>query len=103
WVWLAVYFTVPPLLSVIWLLQALTRGGKAPREAPLRWPLRIALILLAAAMLILGLAQTLAPWLSKPPWPWTLTPVDSLYGLTDKATMETYVGVWFLSWAVLAI
>jgi hypothetical protein len=61
------------------------------------------MVLLSVAMIGFGLTLIVAPHWASPLWPWTLASSHDIYGSSDGATMETYVGVWLLSWGALMI
>jgi hypothetical protein len=85
WTWMAVYVSVPILLAVLWAIQLRLPGGDPPRRAPTSGGVRLAIYLLAAGMLILGVALFVAPLGAGVLWPWELTP------LTGRA-----VGAWLI-------
>lgn len=85
WTWMAVYVSVPILLAVLWAIQLRLPGGDPPRRAPMSGGVRLAIYLLAAGMLILGVALFVAPLGAGVLWPWELTP------LTGRA-----VGAWLI-------
>jgi hypothetical protein len=91
WTWMAVYVSVPVLLAVLWAIQLRLPGGDPPRRAPMSGGVRLAIYLLAAGMLILGVALFVAPLGAGVLWPWELTP------LTGRA-----VGAWLIGLSVAA-
>jgi hypothetical protein len=89
WTWMAVYVSVPVLLAVLWVVQLRLPGGDPPRRAPMSGGVRLAIFLLAAGMLTVGVALFVTPL--GVPWPWELTP------LTGRA-----VGAWLIGLGVAA-
>ena len=73
------------MLAVLWAIQLRLPGGDPPRRAPMSGGVRLAIYLLAAGMLILGVALFVAPLGAGVLWPWELTP------LTGRA-----VGAWLI-------
>ncbi len=103
WVWIIVYFVVPPVLGFLWFKQCITPGSEPPREAPLPPTLRSISLLLSMAAIGFGLALTIAPHWASPLWPWPLGSSDTMYGSGDAGTMEAYVGVWVLAWGAVML
>jgi hypothetical protein len=97
--WIAVYFLVPPILGGIWLRQARVPGGDRPRERRLPGWMRGYYFALGAGLLVLGVVQWAAP--ESAPWPWDLNPSDSTYA--GLARMESYLAVWMLGFATVAV
>jgi hypothetical protein len=89
WTWMAVYVSVPILLAALWVVQLRLPGGDPPRRAPMSGGVRLAIFLLAAGMLTVGVALFVTPL--GVPWPWELTP------LTGRA-----VGAWLIGLGVAA-
>lgn len=98
WVWIIVYFGVPPVLAFAWWRQCAASGSEPPREAPLPSKMRSITVFLGVAIVGFGLALIVAPHWASPLWPWSLTVSDSIYGSSDAGAMEAYVGVWLLAW-----
>jgi hypothetical protein len=88
---MAVYVSVPILLAVLWAIQLRLPGADPPRRAPMSGGVRLAIYLLAAGMLILGVALFVAPLGAGVLRPWELTP------LTGRA-----VGAWLIGLSVAA-
>ena len=91
WTWIAVYVSVPILLAALWAIQLRLPGGDPPRRAPMSGGVRLAIYLLAAGMLAVGMALFFAPLGAGVLWPWELTP------LTGRA-----VGAWLIGLGVAA-
>jgi hypothetical protein len=91
WTWMAVYVSVPILLAVLWAAQRRLPGGDPPGHAPISGGLRLVIYLLAAGMLVVGLALFAVPAGAGVLWPWELTP------LTGRA-----VGAWLIGLGVAA-
>ena len=91
WTWMAVYVSVPILLAALWAIQLRLPGGDPPRSTPMSGVVRLAVYLLAAAMLVVGVALFVAPSSAIILWPWELTP------LTGRA-----VGAWLIGLGVAA-
>jgi hypothetical protein len=89
WTWMAVYVGVPILLAVLWIVQMRLPGGDPLGHAPMSGGLRLAIYLLAAGMLVVGVVLFVAPLGVL--WPWELTP------LTGRA-----VGAWLIGLGVAA-
>lgn len=85
WVWLLIYVLVPPSLIILTWQQLRLPGIDPPREAPMHRWLRLALIIQAAILLVLGMALFLFP--TAIPWPWTLSP------LTGRAVAAWLIGI----------
>jgi len=98
WVWIIVYFGVPPVLALVWWQQCATSGSEPPREAPLPRTMRSITVLLGVTMIGFGLALIVAPRSASPLWPWSLTFSDNTYGSSGAGAMEAYVGIWLLAW-----
>ena len=92
WVWIAVYATVPPAMSVLLVRQLRTRGGDPPRELPLTTWLRVVLAIQALVLVALGIALLLAPLTTSRLWPWKLT------ALTGRA-----IGAWLTGLGVAQV
>jgi hypothetical protein len=98
WTWMAVYVSVPILLAVLWAVQVRLPGGDPPGRAPMSGGIRLAIYLLAAGMLVVGVALFVAPL--GVPWPWELTPLTGravgawLIGLGVAATNMAWEGDW---------
>jgi hypothetical protein len=91
WTWMAVYVSVPILLAVLWAIQIRLPGGDPLRRTPISGLVRLAIYLLAAGMLTVGVALFVAPLGTGVLWPWELTP------LTGRA-----VGAWLIGLGVAA-
>jgi hypothetical protein len=78
WFWLTVYIGVTPLLVFLVIRQA-RQPAPEPRRGgiPLTPPVRLALALQGAVMLLLGAALFIAPADADALWPWTLTPLTA--------------------------
>jgi hypothetical protein len=83
WLWIVVYVTVPPWMTVLLIGQRRARAAAVDAGAdngagpPLpRW-LAAALGVQAAVLAGVGVALLVAPTLSGSLWPWTLTPLVS--------------------------
>lgn len=91
WAWLIVYAIVPPLMSVLLVLQLRAPGGDPPRQTSLPVWVRGILAVHAVIMIPLGLVLLIAPQAVLGIWPWALTP------LTGRA-----IGAWSLALGVAA-
>jgi hypothetical protein len=91
WVWLAVYASVPLIMSVLLVLQLRQPGDDPPRALPLPAWMRIILSLNATVMILLGIGLLVAPNAIAPIWPWPLTE------LTGRA-----VGAWLIGLGIAA-
>lgn len=91
WFWLAVYALVPVIMTALLIQQIRVPGGDLPREAPMPAWMRLALIIIAAVLLLLGIALLAAPGGVAPLWPWPLTP------LTGRA-----IGAWLIGLGIAA-
>jgi hypothetical protein len=92
WVWTAIYVGVPPVMSVLLVLQLRAPGGDPPRVAPLETWVRVVLVAQGAVMLILGIGLFLAPTVFASMWPWQLTP------LTGRA-----IGAWLVGLGIATL
>ncbi len=102
WVWLIVYFGVPPILGCVWWWQARQPGEDGPREAPLPAPLHTSMLVVGGLMLSFGLTLLVAPAWAAAAWPWNLSPDFEGYSAGASA-MEKYVGVWLLAWGTVML
>ena len=102
WVWLVVYFGVPPILGYVWWRQARQPGDDGPRQAPLPAALRTSMLVVGALTLPFGIALLVAPSWAAAAWPWNLSPDLEGYGAGTSA-MEQYVGVWLLAWGTVML
>jgi hypothetical protein len=75
WFWLIVYIVVPLALPVLMVLQERAPGADPPDRFPVPTALRIALGLVAAVLLVVGIAIFAVPSLATTLWPWPLTPL----------------------------
>jgi hypothetical protein len=91
WVWLAVYASVPVIMSILLIRQLKVPGADLPRQARLPNWARIVLMIDATIMLVMGVALFVAPLVMAPLWPWELT------ALTGRA-----IGAWLLGLGVAA-
>lgn len=92
WVWLAIYAFVPPILLILWILQARTQGEDPPIQMPMPNWVRAVFIVQAIIMIPLGIAFTLIPTTVTPViWPWTLS------ALTGRA-----IGAWLIGIGIAA-
>ncbi len=86
WVWIFLYAVVPPLLLALLIWQERQPGEDEPRRAPLPSWGRLALVVSALVLLLVGGLLFVAPAAMAPLWPWDLTP------LTSRA-----VGTWLFA------
>jgi hypothetical protein len=91
WFWLAVYASVPVIMTALLVPQRRAPGIDPPRTAPMPSWLRAALLVIAALLLALGLALLLVPTATMAAWPWQLTP------LTARA-----IGAWLIGLGIAA-
>lgn len=92
WAWLVAYIALP-LAGVAAVLNQRRAPGNdpAPADRLPRW-LRVAVVLVAAGLLVLGVALLVSPVPTARFWPWTLTPL----------TART-VAAWLVILAVVAV
>jgi hypothetical protein len=90
WFWLGVYVAVPIVMAVLWLAQSRVPGEDPLRTTPLSGWLRVALGLMSAAFVLMGIALFIAPSTVSSVWPWPLTP------LTGRA-----MGAWLVGWGIV--
>jgi hypothetical protein len=74
WFWLAVYVFVPVAMLVALFRQERAPGDDPAPEHPVPLPLRVALGLESAVLLVVGLMLFIDPEMAPRVWPWTLTP-----------------------------
>jgi hypothetical protein len=86
WTWLVLYGVLGPALLVALWMQWRTQGTEPPVQMPLPGTLRVALRLLGAVMLSIGVALFVAPGTAETIWAWPLSPLTS-----------RMVGSWFAS------
>ena len=91
WFWLVVYVVVPLALPVLVVLQERAPGADPADRAPLPLPLRAALGVEAAVLLVVGVALFAAPATAATLWPWPLTP------LVARVT-----GAWLIAFGLVA-
>jgi hypothetical protein len=91
WFWLAVYASVPVIMTALLLHQLRAPGVDPPREMAMPDWMRLLLLGIAALLLVLGLALLAVPEAVAPLWPWPLT------ALTGRA-----VGAWLIGLGVAA-
>lgn len=77
-IWALLYFTVPPVLPVLWYRnQRLAAGADVEREGELPRVIRWAFGALGAVLTVAAALLLLAPELMIATWPWTLTPLTA--------------------------
>jgi len=91
WVWLAVYASVPVIMTILLVAQLRQPGRDPARQTPLPVWVRLVLSFQALIMVTLGTALFLVPLDVASIWPWTLT------ALTGRA-----VGAWLLGIGIAA-
>jgi hypothetical protein len=91
WFWLAVYALVPAIMTALLLRQLREPGGDPPRAAPMPAWMLTTLIVIAAVLLLLGVALFAAPTAVGALWPWALT------ALTGRA-----IAAWLLGLGIAA-
>lgn len=74
WFWLAVYVVLPVAMLVALVLQERTPGADPPDRHPVPVPLRAALGVESAVLLVAGAPLYLVPASASTAWPWDLTP-----------------------------
>ena len=77
WFWLGVYVVVPVLLLVTLVPQERVRGVDPPTRNPVPVPLRAALAVESAVLLVVGVVLYAAPSTAPMLWPWPLTPLTA--------------------------
>ena len=77
WFWLGVYVVVPVLLLAALVPQQRVRGVDPPTRNPVPAPLRAALALESAVLLVVGVFLFAAPSTAPTLWPWPLTPLTA--------------------------
>jgi hypothetical protein len=77
WFWLTVYVLIPPAMLVSVVLQERAPGHDPLPGHPVPIPLRTALGLESAALLVAGIALAAAPSTARTLWPWPLTPLTA--------------------------
>jgi len=93
WLWLAIYAVVPVTMVLLWWRQQREPGSDLLRTHPLPASLRVAIGVVAAGLLALGVALLVAPVAAGAAfWPWDLTP------LTGRA-----VGAWLVGLGVAGV
>ena len=92
WAWLFVYAVVPPVMIFLLFRQVRTGGADPQRASGLSGWFRWLLIVHAGMLIPLGIGLLVAPTVTSPLWPWTLTP------LTGRA-----IGAWLLGLGIAAV
>jgi uncharacterized protein YhhL (DUF1145 family) len=87
WGWLAVYVLVPIVLAALIVAELRLPGGNPPPVRPMPRPLRWTTGILAAVLVVVGLALLVALGATADRWPWTLT------DLTAQALSAWFVGI----------
>jgi hypothetical protein len=77
WFWLAVYVLVPLAMCLSLWSQERAPGGDPPMRHPVPRPLRAALAVESAVLLVVGLLLLVAPGTYTALWPWQLTPLTA--------------------------
>jgi len=75
WVWFLIYFFVPPVLLVAWVVQSRLQGAHVRGQDPLPVWMRGGYAVLAAFALLSGISLFLSPASTAAVWPWTVTPL----------------------------
>jgi hypothetical protein len=92
--WAALYFTTPFLVVAAWLRNRGIEGSPTDSEDPsVPGPVRLALAVVGAVVLAVGVLLFAAPGLAMGAWPWALTPltarvVGSLFVLGGLAQLS---------------
>jgi hypothetical protein len=77
WFWLGVYVLIPPAMLVsVWLQERAPGVDPRPTD-PVPVPLRAALAVESAVLLVVGVALWVAPSSATTLWPWALTPLTA--------------------------
>jgi hypothetical protein len=74
WFWLAVYVLIPVAMAVLLVRQERTPGEDPPARHPVPVPLRVALAVESAALLVAGALIYLDPTTAAWVWPWEMLP-----------------------------
>lgn len=77
WFWTAVYVVVPVAMVVLLARQERAPGADPPPRCPVSRPLRAALAVESAVLLLTGVALFLLPSSADTLWPWALTPLTA--------------------------
>jgi hypothetical protein len=91
WFWLAVYGSVPVIMTALLVPQLRMPGADPPRTAPMPDGMAVVLLIIAALLLLLGVTALAMPEAVRALWPWSLTP------LTARA-----VGAWLIGLGIAA-
>jgi hypothetical protein len=89
WFWLAVYASVPIIMSVLLASQLRAPGGDPPRSAKPHRAIWFTQLAVGGLMVLCGVTMLVAPASVVPLWPWDLTP------LTARAIGAWLVGLGF--------
>lgn len=92
WVWLAVYAGVPISMTIMLIRQLRAPGDDLARQMPLPVWMRVAFIVLAMIILLVGVALFIAPQNVSLLWAWQLTP------LTSRA-----IAAWLIAIGIVAV
>lgn len=95
--WIAVYFGVPPIISWLWWRQAQEPSADEPRRLPMPKWMRASYVLMALALVALGILLCFTP--ARAPWPWDLQGEGQYANL---AAMGPYIGIWLIGLGVVA-
>jgi hypothetical protein len=87
WVWLAVYAGVPISMTIMLIRQLRAPGDDLARQMPLPVWMRVAFIVLAMIILLVGVALFIVPQNVSLLWAWQLTP------LTSRAIAAWLIGI----------
>lgn len=91
WVWIAVYASVPIIMSWLLVKQMQKTSIEPARIAPLSRIIQIILYIQGISMTLIGIFMLVSPDLMIPAWPWTLS------ALTSRA-----IGAWGVGMGIVA-
>ena len=92
WAWLAVYAVVPPLMTVVLILQLRRGGASGPRVQAMPGTLRAVLVAGGVALLAGGVILLIEPGSSSWMWPWRIS------ALTGRA-----YGAWLIGFGIAMV
>lgn len=92
WAWIAIYTAVPVMMALLWVRQSRLPGADPPRTHCLPAWVTAACVVVAVALLGIGVWLLIAPDQVADWWPWRLT------ALTGRA-----IGAWFVGLGVSAL
>jgi hypothetical protein len=106
WAWIALYFSTPLLLPVLWLRNhRFDPGTPEPNDRIVPGPIRAMVAAVGVGQLVLVVALAVRPSLFLDHWPWPLTPLTarSLAGFSAFPAVTYLAFAFEKRWSALRI